>query len=80
VAKTVRSAISEKKDWRSSLNQFLRNYRSAPHVTKGVAPNELMFGRSKTSRLPDIETTKAPGGDTEQAINRDKKLKAAAKE
>ena len=80
VAKTVRSAISEKKDWKYSLNQFLRNYRSAPHATTGVAPNELMFGRNKTSRLPDVETIKAPGGVAERAINRDKKLKAAAKE
>ena len=82
LAKVVRSAISERKDWKVTLNQFLRNYRSTPHATTGVAPAELMFGRFKTSRLPNFINKKSPGRvnkTTEHARSKDKRQKEKAK-
>lgn len=58
LGKTVRIAQYEGKCWKQVLNQFLRSYRAAPHASTGVAPNQLMFGRNLTSRLPTCETTK----------------------
>jgi len=82
LAKVVRTAVSEKKDWKVTLNEFLRNYKSTPHATTGVAPAELMFGRSKTSRLPNFINKKSPGGvdkATERARSKDKRPKEKAK-
>ena len=31
-----------------------RSYRAAPHGSTGVSPNQLMFGRNQSSRLPSI--------------------------
>ena len=58
LGKTVKIAQLEGKPWKQVLHQFLRTYRAAPHASTGVAPNQLMFGRNLTSRLPTEETTK----------------------
>jgi hypothetical protein len=54
MSKVVRTAKVQGRDWRQVLNEFLRNYRSTPHSTTGVAPSELLSNRNKTSRLPTI--------------------------
>ena len=46
LGKVVRTAQIEKKHWRQCLNQFLRN------GSTGTSPNQLMFGRNISSRLP----------------------------
>jgi len=53
LGKLVRTAQVEKKPWRQCLNQFLRSYRAAPHSSTGLSPNQLMFGRNISSRLPE---------------------------
>ena len=52
LGKMVRIAQVEGKPWRQAMNQFLRCYRAAPHASTGFSPNQLMFGRNVTSRLP----------------------------
>jgi len=56
LGKTVRIAQIEGKPWKQALNQFLRSYRAAPHGSTNVSPNQLMFGRNLSSRLPSAET------------------------
>ncbi len=55
LGKVVKIAQLEGKPWRSSLNAFLRSYRASPHSTTGIAPNQLMFNRNDSSRLPSAE-------------------------
>lgn len=52
LAKAIRSAKAEDRDWRQVINQVLRCYRSTPHSTTGKPPAELLFGRATTARLP----------------------------
>ena len=54
IAKVIRSAKVERKNWKQAMNAFLRNYRSTPHATTGVPPSVLMFGTNRTNRLPTI--------------------------
>ena len=53
LGKIVRIAQVEGKPWRQVMNQFLRSYRAAPHASTGFSPNQLMFARNVSSRLPN---------------------------
>ena len=80
LGKVFRNAITEKKDWRQELNSFLRNYRSTPHVTTGIAPATLLFGDNRTNRLPKIiEEVTTIDEYTKLARERDDKAKSEAK-
>lgn len=37
--------------YRSNLNEFLRQYRTAPHYTTGQSPSQLLWGRQIRTRL-----------------------------
>ncbi|XP_030764846.1 uncharacterized protein K02A2.6-like [Sitophilus oryzae] len=54
--KTTKAALQ------SNLNQFLRQYRKAPHSTTGQSPAQLFLGRDLRTRLnltrPDDISTK----------------------
>lgn len=54
LAKAIRSASVEGRDWQQVLNEFLRAYRDTPHPTTGEAPAKLMFVRCRLSRLPSL--------------------------
>ena len=54
LAKVIRSALVEEKPYEAEVNKFLRNYRSVPHPSTGVAPSNLLFNRNRTSRFPHI--------------------------
>lgn len=41
-------------DWMWDLRTFLLTYNSTPHSTTGVAPSELMFGRTVRDKLPSF--------------------------
>ena len=54
-AKTIQTAISEKKDWRKELNIFLHNYKATPHQATGTSPAEVMFpNRNLQVKLPSV--------------------------
>ena len=60
LAKVIRSAQVEGREWKIAMNEFLRNYRDTPHPTTLMAPSEMMFKRCRSSRLPiidDVDTT-----------------------
>lgn len=47
----LKSMDTNKNDIQSNLNEFLRQYRNAPHSTTGQSPAQLFFGRSLRTRL-----------------------------
>ena len=55
--KCIQTAITDNQDWRVVLENFLMNYRNAPHATTGKTPAELMFGRPVKDKIPvfDVE-------------------------
>ena len=52
LGKIIRCAVVEGKPWRTELTRFLANYRATPHLSTGFAPNDLIFRRANTSKLP----------------------------
>ena len=50
--KCVKAAKSEGKNWRKEMQAFLRNYRTTPHSTTGVAPSTLFLKRAVRNKLP----------------------------
>ena len=48
----IQTAHVERKSWKHALTSFLLNYRAIPHVTTGVAPGEMLFGRQIHTNLP----------------------------
>jgi transposase InsO family protein len=55
--KIVKIARNGNRSWRQELNSFLRNYRTTPHSSTGVAPNDLIFRHSNSSKLPKWSET-----------------------
>ena len=77
ILKTIRIAVSEGKDWKKELQQFLLTYRNTPHSTTGKSPAELMYGRQLRDNLPAIEG--APTAAYKEAMATDAKNKATIK-
>jgi len=54
LGKVLRTAKVDGLPWKQVLLEFLRNYRSTPHSSTGVAPSALIFRNAKISKLPAI--------------------------
>ena len=65
LTKAVRAAHSEGRDWKKDLYRFLLNYRATPHSTTGIAPSQLLFGRTIKTKLPQLESEKHTEFDQE---------------
>ena len=52
--KYIKAAKTEGKNWRKELQTFLRNYRTTPHATTGVAPSVLLMKRAVRNKIPQI--------------------------
>ena len=50
--KCLKAAKVEGRNWRKELQAILRNYRTAPHQTIGVAPAVLLLKRPVRNKLP----------------------------
>lgn len=50
--KTFGKVLRTTAHWKPDMYQFLRNYRSTPHCTTGVAPATALFGRPIRIKLP----------------------------
>jgi hypothetical protein len=61
--KAVRAAKTEGKNWRKELENFLRIYRTTPHVTTAAAPAEVFLGRTVRDKLPSMPVS--PSEDSE---------------
>lgn len=52
--KTVQISITQGRDWKSDLYDFLLAYRNTPHSVTNETPAKLMFGRSLKDKIPEI--------------------------
>ena len=50
--KCIKAAKVEGRNWRKELQAILRNYRTKPHATNGVAPAVLLLKRPVRNKLP----------------------------
>lgn len=50
--KCIKAAKAEGRNWRKELQAILRNYRTTPHATTGVAPAVLLLKRPVRNKLP----------------------------
>ena len=50
--KYIKAAKTAGKNWRKELQVFLRNYRTTPHTTTGVAPSVLLMKRAVRNKIP----------------------------
>lgn len=50
--KCLKAAKVEGRNWRKELQAILRNYRTSPHQTTGVAPAVLLLKRPVRNKLP----------------------------
>ena len=71
----MRIAQAEGKQWKEEVRKYLIAYRSAPHITTGVSPAELLFGRKTRTKLPKFREDRV----TSEVQDRDREMKAKAK-
>lgn len=70
IMKSIRTARLEGKNWHQEMYKFLRQYRSTPHPSTKFPPFQLLFGRTPTTKLPEI----ANKADSESAVTTQAKL------
>ena len=54
LVKFIHTSIADGKDPKAELQNYLLQYRSAPHSTTGVSPAEALFGRKLKTKLPQL--------------------------
>ncbi|XP_056016904.1 uncharacterized protein K02A2.6-like [Ostrea edulis] len=52
--KNIKAVGIERRNWKQSMFQFLRQYRTTPHSSTGISPFKLMFNREAKTRLPSV--------------------------
>jgi transposase InsO family protein len=52
--KNIKAAGTKGRNWKQSLFQFLRQYRSTPHSSTGTSPFKLLFNREVKTKLPSV--------------------------
>ncbi|XP_062585043.1 uncharacterized protein K02A2.6-like [Saccostrea cucullata] len=50
----IKAAEIERRNWKQSMFQFLRQYRTTPHSSTGISPFKLLFNRETKTKLPSI--------------------------
>lgn len=74
IKKTIHTATAECKPWKEEMCKLLRNYRTTPHSSTGMAPATAMFNRNIRTKLPEI-----PSNLSDQAGIRDHDSEAKRK-
>ena len=57
IKKSVKAAITEKKNWKQEMHKFLLAYRTTKHTTTGFAPADVLFNRPVNNKLPSMLQT-----------------------
>ena len=52
--KAIKLANQKGLKWLPAMNQFLKVYRSMPHVTTTFTPHRLLFGRNPGTKIPEV--------------------------
>ena len=77
--KVIRAAHVLKTNWKQEMYQFLRQYRSTPHVSTGFTPYRLMFQRETKTNIPLVFEQTAEKKIEERVRQNDEKAKSQAK-
>lgn len=75
----LKAAHAEGRNWKDELPKFLMMYRATPHISTGISPAELLFGRPIKTKLPQINV-QLPSQTLESAREHDSAHKQRAKE
>ena len=70
--KAIKVAVIENKDWRSSIYDFLLDYRSTPHYATRYSPAELLYQRNLKNYVPTIDVTSSKVNINEAIRNNDR--------
>jgi hypothetical protein len=54
LGKVLKTSKISGQDEQEALREFLRRYNDTPHSTTGVSPNQLLFGFSRSSGIPNM--------------------------
>jgi hypothetical protein len=54
IKRIIQKSFISNSDWRTELNGYLRSYRNTPHSSTKVAPADLVFVGSNSSKLPGL--------------------------
>ena len=76
--KVIRAAKVSKTNWKQEMYQFLRQYRSTPHVSTGFTPYRLMFQREPKTKMPQVFEQTAEKKIEERVRQNDEKAKFQA--
>lgn len=76
IKRVIQKSFVSKSDWRAELNSFLRAYRNTPHWSSKVAPFDLIFINSNSSKLPSLFQREASQESTKAKIARENDTKA----
>ena len=55
LGKALKTAKIQSRPWQQELSRFLHQYQTAPHVTTGVPPSELLFNRTVKEKLAVLQ-------------------------
>ena len=67
LTKVIRAAYIERKDWVTTLNEFVFVYRVTPHFSTNILPPDLMFQRRIRYSMADA-TNKLNHIDLEEKL------------
>ncbi|CAB3992860.1 Transposon Tf2-9 poly, partial [Paramuricea clavata] len=79
LGKAVKAAHAEGRNWKQELPKFFMMYRATPHISTGISPAELFFGRRIKTKLPHIRVDQ-PSPTLEAACEHDHNHKQRTKE
>ena len=79
LGKAIKAAHAEGRNWKEELAKFLMMYRATPHLSAGIFPAELFFGRRIKTKLPQVDVNQ-PSPTLQAARERDHHHKQRTKE
>ena len=59
IIKAIKCTLTENKDSKEALQQFLLMYRTTPHTTTGISPAQMLFQHIPNNGLPTIQRSKS---------------------
>ena len=72
ITKTIKCALTEGKDWKKVLQQFLLMYCTTLHTTTGTSPAQMLFHHLPNNGLPTIQLSKSTVSNAEKLIAENK--------
>ena len=75
LAKAIKAARSEHRNWVQELSRFLLSYRTTPHCSTNVPPAQLLFNRPVKGTLPTLNPKAKVLNKNKDAKTNDSKAK-----